>query len=501
MAFFKLDTNVNVLKHDIFYNYYETDIKFNDIRVLSNKKIGSVYPDLFKKKEIEGTEIIDKDTFYKININNKQPSFTYNELNPSSYITKQIYLYNVLHNNIVGVTDKDNDSIIGEIVIEHVNFNNPKQKIYSCFFITPDKEKHYPNDLDKLVTIIENKTNKRDMSIDLNKCIPTQSTCFNYVNEDSFIFIFTNPIKVNDDTAMLFSRKLTHTTHLFPIHPPYDYKLIKMSNEKENFTSNIITEGMANDEDKIEIKCTPTGVSDETIQAYTVPINSAFSNSKTKIELFKTIINFLLFILVIGASYAFIPPFYKQIVIDKINNWKYGNRDENIKDRQNHIAYADLWIVIILLAHITLSFMYGIQQDSSAFMSIGIGFFVLLSAGYALIKLNKINPAFMTTTNNEIGNIETIYDYDNEIEEPPFSFFQAILAPFTFLVAHFKKFESSNEYDLDKIIKWFLFIIIISLLIFGFIKALGDTSAYTDHMEFFILMSITVSNLIYLLMT
>ena len=65
MAFFKLDTNVNVLKHDIFYNYYETDIKFNDIRVLSNKKIGSVYPDLFKKKEIEGTEIIDKDTFYK----------------------------------------------------------------------------------------------------------------------------------------------------------------------------------------------------------------------------------------------------------------------------------------------------------------------------------------------------------------------------------------------------------------------------------------------------
>jgi len=411
MSFFDLDNTANTSEDKIKYIYTGSTVNNQDIAEHSNDE----QQNSLKKKDIPDTEgelIPIKNTYYKINYINKEPNFIYAGISPSAYIANTLYLYGLLHRNISGVTTKRNTDIIGEIVIEHTNANKQAQRVFTCFLIQQRDDKMTDNSIDSLVKMISGDSNNNVMTVELSTIIPSQSKCVHYVDEENHIFIFTKPILVNKDAATFFKNNLANETKLFKVYPPVDYSIIHLgkSKSKSNQEGFTIQEGM----DDIYIDCNPTGESDETIQAYAVPIDSEYGNSKNQIDFFKMMINFGVFLIISIITYFTIPPFYKHIVVDKLNT-EHATKEP--KERQQFIYIADLWIIAIFLISILDAFWGGLATDADySLIQYGIGLCVVLIIGYSLIQLNKLHSIFMTTN---IGTDEIDSSYSGNPEDYP----------------------------------------------------------------------------------
>ena len=401
MSFFKLDYTANISDDNIKYIYTGTSVNKRDITEHSNdEQINSI-----KKADLpetEGKRIPVKNTFYKINFANREPNFTFAGMTPSSYVANTMYLYGLLHRNISGVTTK-NGNIIGEIVIEHANANKQAQKVFTCFLVEEQSDKTTDNSVDTLVQMVTGEGADPDITVELNSIIPKQTTCVRYVDGENHVFLFTTPLQVNKPAANFFRNKLSVDTKLFKVYPPTDYNVINMNKEKtaqEGFT---LQEGA---EGEIYIDCQPTGESAETIQAYAVPINSAYGDSKNQIDFFKMMINFGVFLIISILTYFTIPPFYKHVVVDKINR-QYEKDGET---RRTFIYIADLWIIGMFIISIVDAFYGGISKSGHySLIQYGIGLCVVLIVAFALIQMNKLHPAFMTT-----GDIDSTYPSNPE---------------------------------------------------------------------------------------
>jgi hypothetical protein len=404
MSFFKLDDTANISDDNIKYIYTGTSVNKRDITERNNdEQLNSI-----KKADLpetEGKRIPVKNTFYKINFTNREPNFTFAGMTPSSYVANNMYLYGLLHRNIAGVTSKTDTGIIGEIVIEHANANKQAQKVFTCFLVEERSDKMTDNSVDTLVKMVTGEGSDLDITVELNTIIPKQTTCVYYVDDENHVFLFTTPLQVNKAAAALFRNKLSVDTKLFKVYPPTTYNVINMDKEKKAQEGFTLQEGA---EGEIYIDCQPTGESAETIQAYAVPINSAYGDSKNQIDFFKMMINFGVFLIISILTYFTIPPFYKHVVVDKINR-QYAKADEQ-KTRHTFIYIADLWLIAIFIISIVDAFFGGISKSGHySLMQYGIGLCVVLIVAFALIQMNKLNSAFMTT-----GDIDSSYPSDTE---------------------------------------------------------------------------------------
>ena len=404
MSFFNLDDTSNISNDNIKYIYTGTSVNKQDITERSNDELLNS----IKKADLpetEGTRIPVKNTFYKINFANREPNFIFAGMTPSSYVANTMYLYGLLHRNISGITTKNDTSIIGEIVIEHANANKQSQKVFTCFLVEESSDKMTDNSLDSLVSMVTGDGTATDMTVVLSRIIPKQTTCVHYVDGEKHVFLFTTPLQVNKDTAGLFRDKLSVYTKLFKVYPPIDYNVINMKknkNAQEGFT---LQEGA---EGEIYIDCQPTGESSETIQAYAIPINSAYGDSKNQIDFYKMMINFGVFFIISILTYFTIPPFYKHVVIDKINR-QYAKEGE-AETRHTFIYIADLWLIAMFIISIVDAFYWGISKNGHySLIQYGIALCVVLIVSYALIQMNKLHSGFMTT-----GNINSTYSSDPE---------------------------------------------------------------------------------------
>jgi hypothetical protein len=399
MSFFKLDDTANISDDNIKYIYTGTSVNKRDITEHSNdEQLNSI-----KKADLpetEGKRIPVKNTFYKINFVNREPNFTFAGMSPSSYVANTMYLYGLLHRNISGVTTK-NGNIIGEIVIEHANANKQAQKVFTCFLVEEQSDKTTDNSVDTLVKMVTGEGAEPDITVELNTIIPKQTSCVRYVDGDNHVFLFTTPLQVNKPAANFFRNKLSVNTKLFKVYPPTEYNVINMDKEKKAQEGFTLQEGATGE---IYIDCQPTGESAETIQAYAVPINSAYGDSKNQIDFFKMMINFGVFLIISILTYFTIPPFYKHVVVDKINR-QYENDD---KKRHTFIYIADLWLIAMFIISIVDAFYGGISKSGHySLIQYGIGLCVVLIVAFALIQMNKLNSAFMTT-----GHIDSTYPSD-----------------------------------------------------------------------------------------
>jgi hypothetical protein len=402
MSFFKLDDTANISNDNIKYIYTGTSVNKQDITELSNDELLNS----IKKADLpetEGKRIPVKNTFYKINFANREPNFIFAGMTPSSYVANTMYLYGLLHRNISGITTKNDTNIIGEIVIEHANINKQSQKVFTCFLVEERIDQMIDNSIDALVSMITGEGTATDMTVELNNIIPQQTNCVHYKDDNKHVFLFTNPLQVNKVAADFFRNKLSIDTKLFKVNPPIDYNVINMNKDKpaqEGFT---LQEGATGE---IYIDCQPTGESSETIQAYAVPINSAYGDSKNQIDFYKMMINFGVFLIISILTYFTIPPFYKHVVINKINR-KY-DKDGDIETRRTFIYIADLWIIAMFIISIVDAFMGGLAKNGHySLIQYGIVLCVILIVSYALIQMNKLHPMFMST-----GDINTTYPSD-----------------------------------------------------------------------------------------
>ena len=409
MSFFNINENNISTKEKITYIYNGVSINHRDVTTLTNDD----NKNSIKKKDlsqIDGKRIQEKNTFYQIKLRNKEPNFIYGGLSPSSYTAKSIYLFGLLHRNISGISSSDKSNIVGEIVIEHTNPNKQLQKVYTCFLIKKTDVSKLPagqseeditnTSLDGLIPLISNKLSP-EYTFDLSSDIPTQTHSIHYVDKTNHIFVFTNPIEVNKDTAKFFKTNLSLKSKLFSIYPTddstnktifYGSETILLNDTPSNTDGFRLMEGIDEDDNVEEtndiwIDCSPTGESDDTVQALRdIPVDSEYSNHKEQIDGFKMTVHFFMFTLIVLLAFFMVPKLYKAIIVDFFNT--LANNSENSVHRK--IFDADLVIIIIFLVNLVV-----------AFTSINIYYIIFISSiaitGYALIQFSKTQTEFMTT--------------------------------------------------------------------------------------------------------
>lgn len=424
MSFFKLDDNNISYDNNIKYIYKDTTINKRDVKEHTNDNLhNSIKKE--NKVEVEGKLIPIKDTFYKINFPNKEANFVYTNLTPSSYIANNIYLYSVLHHNISGVTT-NNKEIIGEIVIEHSNPNKQNQKVYTCFLIKEELVKTTDNSIDKIINLVEGKSDYNELSVAIKNDIPTQTHCFHYEDKNNHVFVYTNPMSVKKNAASFFKSNLASKTKLFNIYPAHDDKIVSHQLIKLGGTEGFVSKTTTIQENfqeaaegEIYIDCQPAGESDENVQALNVPLHSGYAESKTKIHAFQSIIHFLVFIIIAVISVFGGSSLYKNLIIDMINNTISNDNNQ----RRDYMSKTNFWIFIAFIFTGIYSLVAGLKTDLSGgniyltYYGIFLISFTVFSSGVIQYLINYKND-YVTTGNENIEiNDDYIFDYVKQIGE------------------------------------------------------------------------------------
>jgi len=160
------------------------------------------------------------------------------------------------------------------------------------------------------------------------------------------------------------------------------------------------------DAEEIYIDCNPTGVSEEEINTYNVPINSKMASQSQESDYMKTTVNYGLFMLTALISYIIVPLFYKNVVID--TSTIAFNIDT--VQRFTRIRSADIWIGIGFI--IIISSLFGAGTADSDMYSTSVAMFIsvfyILSVG--LVQIKKTQSLFMTT---EYKGNKIVSDYES----------------------------------------------------------------------------------------
>ena len=325
----------------------------------------------------------------------------------NDYKHKKIYIHQLIHYNIQGITTSENYNIVGELIIEHDSLSLP-EKIYTCYLLkTKPMLLKDENEIDKILSMPDKEADNLD--VDLNAIIPQQENCIIYEDNGNKVFVFTTPILINTASKDKIVNNFSFTTDLFDISP-----------KKEGFVSRAssLLEGMSNDntvviarnniskrdDEEIYIDCNPTGVSEEEINMQNVPINSKMASQLQESDYMKTTVNFGLFMLTALVSYIIVPLFYKNVVID-ISTVMF-NMD--IVKRFDRIRSADILIGIAFIIIISALFGAGESENDMYSTTVALFMFVFYILSVALIQLKKTQTVFMTT---EYKNENKTSDY------------------------------------------------------------------------------------------
>ena len=156
MSFF--DTKSGNVSYDnkIVYNFYRTTVNKNEIQ-----------------SPVTNTSV----NYYKAAFlnNGAEPNFYYtNNGSTDSYVTKNIYFFGLLHNNITNISDK-NPNIIGELVIELSS--SASNAAYVCFLLEKPPPYGAPptGDIDNLLGLASS-TAAITTDVVINNSITSQET-------------------------------------------------------------------------------------------------------------------------------------------------------------------------------------------------------------------------------------------------------------------------------------------------------------------------------------
>jgi len=367
MAYFDPKTNVNY-DNKIVYDLFTTSINKNEVQSpSSNSSIN-----YFKVPFYNGTP---------------NPNFYYTSGGvTNNYVTKNIYIFGLLHNNITGITDK-NPNIIGEVVIELSSTS--AGSAYLCLLLEKPPPYGAPpsGDIDSILALP--KSNNYTLNVSLNNSITSQENAIVYKNNGATVFVFTDTIVIDSDSAnKIFGSSgvggFDITTTLFSANSTTDYVIIP--------TKNISIK----QDEQIYIDCNPTGESDATMNTYNVPINSELMNEKQQLDYMKQTVDFAIFSLIVVICYFLVPSFYKFIVIDKIfrihpNVITNGGANSIL----TRIRSADILIGAFFIITAYVLFQTGISTNNATMYHFTLYILVFYGLSLSLIGLNKTRDEFM----------------------------------------------------------------------------------------------------------
>jgi hypothetical protein len=408
MSYFYPD-EINVVNETLELQYPKNDINKRHFE----KKMTTVAnskQNAYKPIEVDGDYIASINSYYQIILPNKEPNLNYSKLNPTGFSARSLYLYGLIHDNIADITD-NNSSIVGELVIEHKPKTAVNLRVFTCYLLENNDGK--ANDLDNLISFIQNQDKTKEVPFDLNKLIGKQKKCIHYESEYDHVFVFTKPISVNTESANFIKSMLTTNTDLFEKSAASGVNMIefgpatkpdnKKKREKETEDSpiesfigsifgNNTKEGNQNMED-IYIDCQPVDESEETDTAVISSVmNTTDSKKKQSIDFYKMVNNFFMFILIIVVCRMAIPTMYKVAILNNIIRWR-----ENSDEYKKYIRLADYLLLFIVSVYILHYFRIGMTKEGKGIFTV---FFMLVAAvsvfGYSIIQLKKRDADYMT---------------------------------------------------------------------------------------------------------
>ena len=295
-----------------------------------------------------------------------------------NYMHTQLYINQLIHYNIEDLTS-NNSNMVGELIIEHHTLSN-SSKLYSCYLLeTKSILLTDENEIDKILSMPEKQTDNLD--VDMNMVLPKQDSCVVYKSGNNHVCVFTTPIVINTASKEKIMNNFANVTTLFNISPT-----------KESYVVIPGTNISKRDAEEIYIDCNPTGVSEEEINTYSVPINSKMASQSQESDYMKTTVNYGLFMLTALVSYIIVPLFYKNTVIDP----SAIAFIDTVK-RFTRIRSADIWIGIGFIIIISSLFGAGTTESDMYSTSIAMFISVFYILSVALIQLQKTQTTFMTT--------------------------------------------------------------------------------------------------------
>jgi hypothetical protein len=316
-------------------------------------------------------------------------NFSYPE-DKRTYRSKDLYILKPVH-SIVDAKYATTP-YVGEIIIKHNPYFSTDPVIYLCFFLTNSSSNKPPadapkNDMDAIIKFVTKGGSDR-LTTSLTSVIQKQTSgvlCTG-IEGETFI-IFTNPIYISSDLSML-----TSATGLFKINDVADKLLL---------TSNNIATGVDNN---IYMDCNPTGVSNETVQTYNVPIYSEYSKDASKFATMSMTMNFTSVVAAVFVVYAFFPSFYI--------NYIYENVKKVITEGTAETKATRLDTIEIFYTLMVLSFFV---------INIAIGFVYMNDGGWYNVLL-AVGAAFIYILTNSIIGFTRMANKDEIPYNGPFSF-------------------------------------------------------------------------------
>ena len=374
MPSFEVDKNINY-DNRIVYNYPKISINKNEITATPTK---------LEMTFFNGST--DPNIIYTLDGAN------------NVYNHAKAYLYKLVHKNIIGITDgNDAPTKYGELVIEH-KAPGSSNKIYVCFLLE-NTDTDVVKDIDTIINF-NNQNALTHTGIELNSVLPKQDGCIVYnstvSNIKSTVFVFTTPIKVNKTSKACIKNCADVADALFT---PYEASYIVLP------ATNISLP----DPDQIYINCNPTGESSDTIDTYSIPINSLSGSEQDARSAMQTMTLFAIFTIISVGLVAFVPGIYQLTVLA----WaiKEGTKDDKVASMR---AYD---IAIALLFGITtfILIIVGFVLPNNIALSVGFSLFYITAASAWLLNIRKNDKNYMKVKDDKIeynevnGEIEYIF--------------------------------------------------------------------------------------------
>lgn len=305
-----------------------------------------------------------------------------------NYMHTQLYINQLIHYNIEGLTS-NNSNMVGELIIEHHTLNNTT-KLYSCYLLeTKSILLTDENEIDKMLSMPDKQSD--NLEVDMNMVLPKQDSCIVYKSGNNYVCVFTTPIIINTASKEKIVNNFATATTLFNISPtPGNYIIPDKKYEYVVIPGNNISK---RDAEEIYIDCNPTGVSEEEINTYNVPINSKMASQSQESDYMKTTVNYGLFMLTALISYIIVPLFYKNVVIDTSTMLF----DIDTVKRFTRIRSADIWIGIGFIIIISSLFGAGTAESDMYSTSVAMFISVFYILSVALVQIKKTQSEFMTT--------------------------------------------------------------------------------------------------------
>uniref|UniRef100_A0A6C0B8C9 Uncharacterized protein n=1 Tax=viral metagenome TaxID=1070528 RepID=A0A6C0B8C9_9ZZZZ len=228
-----------------------------------------------------------------------------------AYRCSDLYIYNNKVDNKNKITHNIKDVVaLGELVIKHNPVVSTDPIIYLCFMLSsPTTEPARPNEIDNIINFVASTQNTADtLSTSISFSIPKQTLASQYLNSlGETIIVFNTPIHINNASKEILSN--------FDSSGPPDAKTLPkwLNNNPTNAFKLVEANITTRTDDNVYMECIPTGVSKEDIKAYTLPINSQYTEEASKIEFMGTTVRFTFLVLFVLILYSAFPTFWNAV--------------------------------------------------------------------------------------------------------------------------------------------------------------------------------------------